>query len=118
MIDEYNLPFSVVAPFNPHNPELAKVDPFVIGMSSKAGTLAMLLNAGLFHNCLAKLYFDRARPAFGSSANISLTGSKFKVEDFEFELIEVANIVIDHGHRNIRTRKVSQAVLSIFEILQ
>ena len=37
------------------------------------------------------------KPTFGSSANISLTGSKFNVGDIEPELIEIADVVIDHG---------------------
>ncbi len=97
LIDEYDLPFSVVAPFDPTNPGLAGVDPYVIETSSKAGTLDMLLNAGKFHNALSRLCFERGRPAFGSSANISLTGSKFTVADVEPELKAVADIVIDHG---------------------
>lgn len=94
---EHNLPFSVVAPFDPSNPGLAGVDPYVIETSSKAGTLDMLLNAGAFHNTLAQLCFDRGKPAFGSSANISLTGSKYTAADIEPELHEVADIVVDHG---------------------
>ena len=97
LIDEFDLPFSVVAPFNPANPALAGVDPYVIETSSKAGTLDMLLNAGAFHNALSKLCFERGKPAFGSSANISLTGSKFTVADVEPELKEVADMIIDHG---------------------
>ena len=92
LIDEFDLPFSVVAPFNPANPALAGVDPYVIETSSKAGTLDMLLNAGAFHNALSKLCFERGKPAFGSSANISLTGSKFTVADVEPELKEVAEM--------------------------
>jgi tRNA A37 threonylcarbamoyladenosine synthetase subunit TsaC/SUA5/YrdC len=97
LFHEYDLPFSVVAPFDPGHSALAGVDPYVIETSSKAGTLDMLLNAGAFHNTLSQLCFDRGKPAFGSSANISLTGSKFNVADIEPELIQVADIVIDHG---------------------
>lgn len=97
LIEEYDLPFSVVAPFDPSHPGLAAVDPYVMETSSKAGTLDMLINAGAFHNALSRLCFEHGKPAFGSSANISLTGSKFSVAEIEPELIEVADIVIDHG---------------------
>ena len=97
LINEYDLPYSVVAPFDPFHPALSDVDPYVIETSSKAGTLDMLLNAGKFHDALSQLCFDRGKPAFGSSANISLTGSKFQVADIEPDLIEVADIIIDHG---------------------
>ena len=97
LINEHNLPFSVVAPFNNTHSLLSNVDPYVINTSSKSGTLDMLLNAGRFHDALARLCFKDNKPAFGSSANISLTGSKFNATDIEQELIEVADIVIDHG---------------------
>jgi len=97
LFSEYNLPFSVVAPFDPSSTHLAGVDPYVVSASSKAGTLDMLLNAGLFHNTFSQLCFDLGQPAFGSSANISLTGSKFRIADIEPELINEADIVIDHG---------------------
>ncbi len=97
LIDEHNLPFSVVAPFDASHPLLQDVSPYVIETSSKAGTIDMLLNAGRFHNALANRSFRHEKPAFGSSANISLTGSKFKVSDIEPELLEIADIIIDHG---------------------
>lgn len=97
LIDEYNLPFSVVAPFDSKHPALANVVPYVVETSSKAGTLDTLLNAGALHNALSQLCFDRGKPAFGSSANVSLTGSKFNVADIEPALIDVADIIIDHG---------------------
>ena len=97
LINEFNFPFSTVAPFNENHPLLRDVDEYVIDTSSKSGTLDMLLNAGQFHDGLANLCYERNKPAFGSSANISLTGSKFKVADIEPELIEVADIIIDHG---------------------
>ena len=97
LIEEYNLPFSVVAPFDSSHQLLRDVSPYVIDTSSKAGTIDMLLNAGRFHNALANLSFRQEKPTFGSSANISLTGSKFKVSDIEPELLEIADIIIDHG---------------------
>ncbi len=97
LIEKHDLPYSVVAPFDPAHPLLASVDPYVIETSSKKGTLDTLINAGAFHDALAGLCFERGRHAFGSSANISLTGSKFTVTDIEPELKAVADITIDHG---------------------
>jgi len=112
LFNEYNLPFSVVAQFDTLSPDLAGVDPYVVSTSSKAGTLDMLLNAGLFHNTFSQLCFDRGKPAFGSSANISLTGSKFRIADIEPELIDVADIVIDHGTAKYANREgVSSSII-------
>ena len=58
LFNEYDLPFSVVPPFDSSSPLLAGVDRYVVSISSKAGTLDMLLNAGLFHNTFSQLCFD------------------------------------------------------------
>ena len=116
LIDEYDLPFSVVAPFDPSHSALSDVDPYVVETSSKAGTLDMLLNAGKFHDALSQLCFNRGKPAFGSSANISLTGSKFQVADIEPELMEVADIVIDHGKSKYANAEgVSSTIIDFYD---
>ena len=97
LIDEFDLPFSTVAPFRRDHPMLAGVDPFVLESSTKAGTMDMLLNAGPLHAELAKLSHAETTPLFGSSANLSLTGSKFALDDIETEIRAVADIEIDHG---------------------
>ena len=118
LFHEYNLPFSVVAPFDALSPDLARVDPYVVSTSSKAGTLDMLLNAGLFHNTFSQLCFDNGRSAFGSSANISLTDSKFRIADIEPELIDVAYIVIDHGTAKYANREgVSSSIIDFQTLL-
>ena len=83
VIEEERLPFSVVAPFRQDHPIFAKVDPFVLESSTKAGTLDMLLNAGIFHDEIARQSYERMAPIFGSSANTSLKGSKYRLGDIE-----------------------------------
>ena len=113
LINEHNLPFSVVAPFDSSHPLLNDVSPYVLNTSSKAGTIDMLLNAGRFHNALADLSFKHKKPTFGSSANISLTGSKFNVGDIEPELIEIADVVIDHGtSKYVNPEEVSSTIIN------
>jgi tRNA A37 threonylcarbamoyladenosine synthetase subunit TsaC/SUA5/YrdC len=98
LIEEADLPFSIVAPFHRDHPFLARVDPFVIQTSSKEdGTMDMLMNAGPLHNALVELSRAEGVPVFGSSANKSLTGSKFTLQDVEPELRAVADLIIDHG---------------------
>ena len=98
LIEEADLPFSIVAPFRREHPFLARVNRFVIDTSSKDdGTMDMLMNAGPLHNALTDLSRVQGVPVFGSSANKSLTGSKFTVADVEPELRAVADLIIDHG---------------------
>lgn len=97
LIVEDGLPFSVVAPFNATHPFFDDVDPFVMANSTKAQTLDMLLNAGQFHDELARQSFTKGMPVFGSSANTSLTGSKYRLEDVDVDVREAADISVDYG---------------------
>lgn len=67
LVREVGLPFSVVAPFHEDHPLLAAVDPFVLQSSSKVGTLDMLLNAGQFHDEIARQALAMGRPEGSAS---------------------------------------------------
>jgi hypothetical protein len=81
VIFDENLPFSTVAPFRPDHPMFRRLAPFVLQNSTKIGTLDMLLNAGVFHNEMTKQSMAREMPVLGSSANTSLQGSKYRLQD-------------------------------------
>ncbi len=97
VIEQDRLPFSVVAPFRAAHDFFARVDPFVMANSTKAGTLDMLMNAGAFHNEIARQARAAGLPVFGSSANTSLKGSKYRLEDVEPAVREAADIHVDYG---------------------
>jgi len=92
-----NLPFSIVAPCRTGHSLLASVDPFVLANSTKAGTLDMLLNAGQFHNAMAAESLARGMVVFGSSANVSLTGSRYRLDEIDPRVRQAADVEIDHG---------------------
>lgn len=97
IVEQERLPFSVVAPFRAEHPVFAAVDPFVLKNSSKGGTLDMLLNAGAFHDAIAEGSIARGTAVFGSSANLSLTGSKYRYQDIEPAVRDAAAISFDYG---------------------
>lgn len=97
IIHDHDLPFSIVAPFRADHPVIASLPPFAIKNATKAGTMDMLLNAGPLHDEIARLARENAYAVVGSSANRSLTGSKFVFEDIEDQVREVADITIDYG---------------------
>ena len=97
IVEEYQLPFSIVAPYHEGHALLRGIDPFVLQTSTKGGTLDMLINAGRWHDAVARLAIERGTAVFGSSANRSLTGSKYRLEDIEPELRQAAAIAIDGG---------------------
>ena len=97
IVREENIPFSIVAPFRAGHEFFSRVDPFVMRSSTKAGTMDMLLNAGQFHNEIARQSWERGMPVFGSSANTSLQGSKYRYQDIEAPVREAASVYFDYG---------------------
>jgi tRNA A37 threonylcarbamoyladenosine synthetase subunit TsaC/SUA5/YrdC len=97
IIHDHNLPFSTVAPFRADHPVVKSLAPFALQNSTKVGTMDMLLNAGPLHDEIARLARENSYAVVGSSANLSLTGSKFVFQDIEDQVRDVADIVIDYG---------------------
>jgi tRNA A37 threonylcarbamoyladenosine synthetase subunit TsaC/SUA5/YrdC len=97
IVEAEQIPFSVVAPFRADHPLSTAVDPFVMQNSSKGGTLDMLLNAGQFHDAIAEGSAARGTAVFGSSANLSLTGSKYRYQDIDQPIRDAAAIHFDYG---------------------
>lgn len=94
---DHGFPLSIVAPFRTDHPFLRNVAPFVLAHASKAGTMDLLMNAGPTHDALAAQALATMTPVFGSSANRSLTGSKFQFADVEPEVLAAADLVLDRG---------------------
>ena len=97
VVVDYNLAMSVVGPYRADHAYLASIDPRCIERSTKNGTMDILLNAGQLHNALADLAWQKKFPVLGSSANASLSGSKFRLQDVEQSVRDAAAIEIDYG---------------------
>jgi tRNA A37 threonylcarbamoyladenosine synthetase subunit TsaC/SUA5/YrdC len=97
IIHDHNLPFLTVAPFHADHPIVKSLGAFALQNSTKVGTMDMLLNAGPLHDEIARLARENSFAVVGSSANLSLTGSKFIFQDIEAQVSDVADIVIDYG---------------------
>lgn len=97
IIDGYDLPMGTVAPADLNHPMLKGLDAGVLERTTLGGTLAMLLNAGPLLDTMAQLSFEADRLVVGSSANLSLQGTKFRATDIEPEVLDAADLVIDYG---------------------
>ena len=80
--------------------------------SSARGTIGMLLNAGPIYNELTRLSRDAVLPLFGSSANLTGTGPKFRVEDIQPEIRAIANVIVDYGLRKYHTYNRSATIIN------
>src|SRR5206468_4046016 len=92
-----DLPFGVIGTFRADHQLLVKLGGDALKASTAGGTIGNLLNAGPFHKELTRLSREEVVPLFGSSANLSGTGTKFAVEDIQPELLAIADIKIDYG---------------------
>ncbi|MBM3522790.1 MAG: Sua5/YciO/YrdC/YwlC family protein [Alphaproteobacteria bacterium] len=110
---DHGLPLGLIAPARQDHPLLRSLERDAWEASSKAGTVCMLLNAGPFHEAICRLSFAETHPLFGSSANRTMTGTKFRVEDMEPEIRAIADVIIDYGLRKYHLYKASSTLLDI-----
>jgi tRNA A37 threonylcarbamoyladenosine synthetase subunit TsaC/SUA5/YrdC len=107
------LPLGVIAPCDLSHPLLRVID---LDGSNKDGTIALLMNAGSFHGAISRLSLATGHPLFGSSANRSLQGTKFRVEDMEPEITAIADIIIDYGLRKYHLYGASSTLLDVTDM--
>ena len=114
--EDHDLPLGAVAPARMEHPLLAKLPGEALAASQKDGTIVMLLNAGSFHREICRLSREEGHPLFGSSANLSMSGTKFRVEDIEAAITDIADIVIDHGLRKYHRYRASSTLLDVMTL--
>lgn len=112
---DYDLPMGTVAPADLNHPMLRDVDSTVLERTTLNGTVAMLLNAGPLMDKMAQLSFEANTPVIGSSANLSLQGTKFCVEDIEREVIEAADLVVDYGLMRWANYRKSSTMINVHD---
>jgi tRNA A37 threonylcarbamoyladenosine synthetase subunit TsaC/SUA5/YrdC len=93
----FRLPLGVIAPVRLDHPIFAKVDDEILVQSRRDGTMLTLLNGGALADKIAHLSLKHNVAMFGSSANLSTKGTKFRLEDVEPEIRAMADIEIDYG---------------------
>ena len=97
IVEDYDLPLSVIAPYRNSHPLMEKLTPFLTALATKNNTVNFLLNAGPLRDRIAELSLEAKFPLIASSANISQHGTKYRAEDIEPEIRGVADVIIDYG---------------------
>ena len=110
----FGLTLGVISRFNEQHPMIKNIDERTMEAATNGETMAMLINAGTLVDEVIKLTSAENMPVLGSSANLSGTGSlslafisdpelsevvgtKYRVEDINKEILDIADIVIDYG---------------------
>lgn len=110
---DYDLPLGLIAPCRPEHPLLRKLDAATYARSTKDNTLLMLVNAGNFHAEITRLSLQNEHLLFGSSANISLSGTKFRAGDIEPEIRASADLIVDYGLMKYHPYRTSSTLLDV-----
>lgn len=93
----FRLPLGVIAPVRLEHPLFDNVHGDILAQSRRDGTVLTLINGGALADAVAHLSLKHRIAMFGSSANISTKGTKFRLEDIEPEIRAMADIEIDYG---------------------
>ncbi len=110
---DHDLPLGVIGPADMNHPMLKAMDEKAMARSTHNGTVCMLLNAGPLHAEITRLSLENTRPLFGSSANLTMQGTKFRVEDIEQDIKDIADLVLDYGLRKYHGYKLSSTLIDL-----
>ncbi|MDA0367087.1 MAG: Sua5/YciO/YrdC/YwlC family protein [Proteobacteria bacterium] len=111
--NDYDLPLGLIAPCNIDHPLLQTLDRDTYERSTKGDTLLMLMNSGRFHAEITDLSFKQKHLLFGSSANLTLTGTRFRVDDMQPEITGIADVIVDYGLMKYHTYAASSTLLDV-----
>jgi hypothetical protein len=92
---------------------LQTLDRDTYARSTKGDTLLMLMNSGRFHAEITRLSLEQEHLLFGSSANLTLTGTRFRVEDMQTEITDIADVTIDYGLMKYHSYAASSTLLDV-----
>lgn len=112
LVLDFDLPISAIGPFRPEHPLPQAIGPAALDASTEGGTLAILMNVGALEAAMARLALEECVPLFGSSANLTGTGTKFRAEDIQPEIRACASLVIDHGLRKYHGYRRSSTMIN------
>ncbi|MGG5890576.1 Sua5/YciO/YrdC/YwlC family protein [Falsiroseomonas sp. HC035] len=111
LVEDHDLPVAVVAGFKDQHPLLRALGDEALAASTDGGTLAMLLNAGNFLRDVTREATQQGQPLFGSSANLTGTGTRFRATDIQQEIRAVADAVVDYGLQKFHRYRRSSTMI-------
>jgi tRNA A37 threonylcarbamoyladenosine synthetase subunit TsaC/SUA5/YrdC len=111
LVEDHDLPVAVVANFKDQHPLLRALGDEALAASTDGGTLAMLLNAGNFLREVTREATAQGQPLFGSSANLTGTGTRFRASDIQPEIRAVAEVVVDYGLQKFHRYRRSSTMI-------
>lgn len=111
LVEDYDLPISAIGPFRADHPLLRPLGENALAASTEGGTVAILMNVGALEHRMASLAAAEGQPLFGSSANLTGTGTKFRAVDIQPEIRGCAEVVLDYGLQKYHRYKRSSTMI-------
>lgn len=105
------LPLTVAAAYDAAHPVVSAIESETLQASTVGDTLAMLINGGALQDQVVKLAHEDGVPLLGSSANLTGTGTKFRVEDIQQPIIDAVDLVVDYGLRKYHHYRRSSTLI-------
>jgi tRNA A37 threonylcarbamoyladenosine synthetase subunit TsaC/SUA5/YrdC len=112
-----DVPLGVLGPYDDDHPLIRDLDEELLRQSTAKGKLAMLINSGATADEFGRLSREENVPLYGSSANLTGTGARFRLEDVQPEIRAVADIEVDYGLRKYHHYKRSGTIID-FETME
>ncbi|PWY68512.1 hypothetical protein BO94DRAFT_540190 [Aspergillus sclerotioniger CBS 115572] len=97
LTQDLDMGVGIVAPYNPDHPIMANFTPQTLANIVKNGKIGMFVGGGSLNREICRLNYEAGQVMVGSSANLTGRGQKFRVEDIEDEIKEVADLIVDYG---------------------
>ena len=94
---DLDMSFGVVAPYRSDHPILQQLTPATMANTTKNNTLAIYIGGSSLMMELNRLNDEAGQLMLGSSANLTGTGQKFRVEDVDDGIKEASDIIVDYG---------------------
>ncbi|MGV9800857.1 L-threonylcarbamoyladenylate synthase [Mycobacterium sp. NPDC003449] len=105
------LPLCVVGPYDASHPVVAAIESETLKASTVGGTLAMLVNGGALQEAVVRIAHGAGVPLLGSSANLTGTGTKFRVQDIQQPILDAVDLVVDYGLRKYHHYRRSSTII-------
>lgn len=91
------LPMAIAARYDASHPVVTSIEPETLAASTVGDTLAMLINGGALNDEVVRIAHREGVAVLGSSANLTGTGTKFRVEDVQEPILDAVDLVVDYG---------------------
>ncbi|OGM40514.1 hypothetical protein ABOM_010638 [Aspergillus bombycis] len=94
---DLDMSLGVIAPYRSDHPLLQGMSAETLEKTTKDGKMAIHVGGGSLLLEVVRLHYEVGKVVVGSSANVTGSGQKFRVQDIEQEILEAADVVVDYG---------------------